>query len=92
MVASGRRLTGFYERSMGEYEVSVIDTPPNSARLTSVAMGRADVIIIPTRVGGAVPERVGIAAGPRSEPYRQGIDVYDVILRRALSIAKEHIE
>jgi chromosome partitioning protein len=35
-------------------------------------------------VWGVVPERVGIAAGPEARLYRQGLDEYEVILRRAL--------
>jgi chromosome partitioning protein len=35
-------------------------------------------------VWGVIPERVGIAAGPESRLYRQGLDEYDAVLRRAL--------
>jgi chromosome partitioning protein len=35
-------------------------------------------------VWGVVPERVGIAAGPEARLYREGLDVYDAVLRRAL--------
>ena len=35
-------------------------------------------------VWGVIPERVGIAAGPESRLYREGLDEYDKVLRRAL--------
>jgi chromosome partitioning protein len=35
-------------------------------------------------VWGVIPERVGIAAGPEARLYRQGLDEYEVVLRRAL--------
>ena len=35
-------------------------------------------------IWGVVPERVGIAAGPESRLYREGLDEYDKVLRGAL--------
>jgi chromosome partitioning protein len=35
-------------------------------------------------VWGVVPERVGIAAGPEARLYREGLEEYDNVLRRAL--------
>jgi chromosome partitioning protein len=35
-------------------------------------------------IWGIIPERVGIAAGPESRLYREGLDEYDKVLRRAL--------
>jgi chromosome partitioning protein len=35
-------------------------------------------------IWGVIPERVGIAAGPESRLYREGIEEYDKVLRRAL--------
>ena len=35
-------------------------------------------------VWGVVPERVGIAAGPEARLYREGLDEYDKVLRRAV--------
>jgi len=35
-------------------------------------------------VWGVIPERVGIAAGPEARLYREGLDEYDKVLRRAL--------
>ncbi len=35
-------------------------------------------------VWGIIPERVGIAAGPASRIYREGLDAYQEVLRRAL--------
>jgi chromosome partitioning protein len=35
-------------------------------------------------IWGIVPERVGIAAGPDSRLYREGLEAYGAVLRRAL--------
>ena len=35
-------------------------------------------------IWGVIPERVGIATGPEARLYRQGLDEYDAVLRRAL--------
>jgi chromosome partitioning protein len=35
-------------------------------------------------VWGIIPERVGIAAGPEARLYRDGLDAYDRVLKRAL--------
>jgi len=35
-------------------------------------------------IWGVVPERVAIAAGPEARLYRQGLEEYDAVLRRAL--------
>jgi chromosome partitioning protein len=35
-------------------------------------------------IWGVVPERVGIAAGPEMRLYREGLDEYDKVLRRAV--------
>jgi chromosome partitioning protein len=35
-------------------------------------------------VWGIVPERVGIASGPESRLYREGIDIYATVLKKAL--------
>jgi chromosome partitioning protein len=35
-------------------------------------------------VWGVVPERVGIAAGPEARLYREGLEEYEAVLRRAL--------
>jgi chromosome partitioning protein len=35
-------------------------------------------------IWGVIPERVGIAAGPEARLYRQGLEAYDGVLRRAL--------
>jgi chromosome partitioning protein len=35
-------------------------------------------------IWGVVPERVGIASGPEARLYREGLDEYDKVLRRAL--------
>jgi chromosome partitioning protein len=35
-------------------------------------------------IWGVIPERVGIAAGPESRLYREGLDLYADVLKRAL--------
>jgi len=35
-------------------------------------------------IWGVIPERVGIAAGPEARLYREGLNEYDAVLRRAL--------
>jgi len=114
-------------------DVAVVDTPPGHERLLGKALERADVVVIPTRVGGVetarveavldmvpkrlpaglvfssartftrdyqetvamwleagvpvwgtIPERVGIAAGPEARLYREGLNEYETVLRRAL--------
>ena len=35
-------------------------------------------------IWGVIPERVGIASGPESRLYREGLTEYDAVLRRAL--------
>jgi len=35
-------------------------------------------------IWGVIPERVGIAAGPDARLYREGLEEYDAVLRRAL--------
>jgi chromosome partitioning protein len=50
--------------------VVVVDTPPGSERLTATAIGLADVVVVPTRVGGVEPSRVVATLGlvPRRVP------------------------
>jgi hypothetical protein len=40
------------------------------------------------RIWGVVPERVGIAAGPEARLYREGLEHYDAVLRRALRVGR----
>jgi hypothetical protein len=35
-------------------------------------------------VWGIIPERVGIAAGPEARLYREGLDGYDAVLKKAV--------
>jgi chromosome partitioning protein len=46
----------------------------------TIAWWRAEKVPI----WGVIPERVGIAAGPEARLYRQGLDEYGAVLRRAL--------
>jgi chromosome partitioning protein len=39
-------------------EVAVVDTPPGNERLLAKAMERADIVVIPTRIGGVETVRV----------------------------------
>lgn len=39
-------------------DTAVIDTPPGHERLLAKALGRADVVVVPTRVGGVETPRV----------------------------------
>ena len=52
-------------------QVTVVDSPPGNERLIGVALDRADVVIIPTRVGGVEWPRVDVvrAMVPRRTPY-----------------------
>ena len=38
--------------------VLIVDTPPASERLTSIALNHADVVVIPTRIGGVEGQRL----------------------------------
>jgi chromosome partitioning protein len=52
-------------------KVTIVDSPPGNERLIGVALERADVVIIPTRVGGVEWPRVDVvrAMVPRRTPY-----------------------
>jgi chromosome partitioning protein len=39
-------------------------------------------------IWGVVPERVGIAAGPEARLYRDGLEEYERVLRRASAVAR----
>lgn len=39
-------------------DVAIVDTPPGHERLLSKALAAADVVVVPTRVGGVEPARV----------------------------------
>ena len=51
--------------------ITIVDSPPGNERLIGVALERADVVIIPTRVGGVEWPRVDVVRGmvPRRNPY-----------------------
>ena len=38
-------------------------------------------------IWGIIPERVGIAAGPEGRLYRDGLEAYDGVLKKALKRA-----
>src|SRR5882757_1358707 len=52
-----RLLLKALDRIDGE-EVAVVDTPPGNERLLAKAIERADVVIVPTRIGGVETARV----------------------------------
>ena len=43
---------------IGKEEVAIVDTPPGNERMLAKAIERADVVVIPTRVGGVETPRV----------------------------------
>jgi chromosome partitioning protein len=57
-VPSVRLLNQLVTMPLAAEEVLIIDTPPNSDHLMVEAMNHADVIVIPTRVGGGELSRV----------------------------------
>jgi len=44
-------------------QVTIVDSPPGNERLIGVALERADIVIIPTRVGGVEWPRVDVVRG-----------------------------
>ena len=52
-------------------DVAVVDTPPGHERILAKALDRADVVVIPTRVGGVEWPRVDVVRKmvPRRTPY-----------------------
>ena len=52
-------------------EVTIVDSPPGNERLIGVALERADIVVIPTRVGGVEWPRVDVVRDmvPRRTPY-----------------------
>jgi chromosome partitioning protein len=52
-------------------QVTIVDSPPGNERLIGVALERAEVVIIPTRVGGVEWPRVDVVRSmvPRRTPY-----------------------
>ncbi len=52
-----RLLLKALDRIDGE-EVAIVDTPPGNERLLAKAMERADVVVVPTRIGGVETARV----------------------------------
>jgi chromosome partitioning protein len=45
--------------SVGADDVAVVDTPPGQERFLAKAIERADVVVLPTRIGGVETGRVG---------------------------------
>jgi chromosome partitioning protein len=73
-------------------DVVIIDTPPASERLLSTALGAAEVVVVPTRIGGVEGVRLtttfemvpdGVPAGvvissarPWTRDYKETLDVW----------------
>jgi chromosome partitioning protein len=53
-----RLLVRNLDRIDGDDDVAIVDTPPGHERLLVKALERADVVVIPTRVGGVETARV----------------------------------
>lgn len=64
-----RLLTKALGRIDGE-EVAVVDTPPGNERLLAKAIDAADVVVLPTRIGGVETQRVDAVLDlvPRNTP------------------------
>lgn len=76
----------------GPGTVVVVDTPPGHERLAGAAIGLADVVVIPTRIGGVEPARVvatialvpsGVPSGlvissarPYTRDYRETVEAW----------------
>jgi hypothetical protein len=59
----------------------------SAARLGTNDLDETDLLVDRVRrcpIWGIIPERVGIAAGPESRLYREGLAAYDSVLRKAL--------
>jgi chromosome partitioning protein len=52
-----RLLTRALDR-IGEDDVAIVDTPPGNERLLAKAIDRADIVVLPARVGGVETHRV----------------------------------
>jgi len=55
---------------VGADDIAIVDTPPGHERLLTKALDRADVVVLPTRVGGVETARVGVVLDmvPRKLP------------------------
>lgn len=64
-----RLLTRALDR-VGPDDIAIVDTPPGHERLLTKALDRADVVVLPTRVGGVETARVGVVLDlvPRKVP------------------------
>ena len=68
--APTERLLSRALQGLGEDDVAVVDTPPGHDRLLAKALEFADVVVLPTRVGGVEAPRVDavLAMIPRDIP------------------------
>ncbi len=64
-----RLLTRSLDR-VGPDDIAIVDTPPGHDRLLTKALDRADVVVLPTRVGGVETARVSVVLDmiPRKIP------------------------
>jgi chromosome partitioning protein len=65
-----RLLTKALDRIKGDEDIAIVDTPPGHEQLLAKALDRADVVVVPTRVGGVETPRVEAVLGmvPRKVP------------------------
>jgi chromosome partitioning protein len=68
--APAARLLATARGALEEEEVAVVDTPPGDERLLGRALDFADVVVVPTRIGGVETARVEAVLGliPKRRP------------------------
>jgi chromosome partitioning protein len=92
---------------LGEDDVAVVDTPPGHDRLLAKALDHADVVVLPTRVGGIEAPRVEavLAMIPRDIPvglvicsartytrdYQELVDTWSGALERVWGSVPERV-
>ena len=71
--APTERLLGKALDKVGPDDVAIVDTPPGHERLTGKALDRADVVIVPTRVGGVETTRAQVVLDMVPEGTPRGL-------------------
>jgi chromosome partitioning protein len=85
--APTERMLGKALDAVEEEEWAIVDSPPGNDRLLAKAMERADVIVVPARVGGVETTRVEavIDLVPRRTPY-------GLVISSARTYTRDHQE